>query len=62
MINNNPVMVGNIGRGEEPFIPFVPNEEVYYTETTVEPTFFKKYGLWVAIIGGGLIAYFIFRK
>ena len=62
MINNNPVMVGT--GGKEPFTPFDPDkeEEVYYTETTVEPTFFKKYGLWVVVIGGGLIAYFMFRK
>lgn len=58
----NETAVIGIGDGKEPFSIVDPEKEVYYSEPTLEPTFFEKYGLWVVVIGGGLIAYFMFKK
>jgi hypothetical protein len=48
--------------GKEPFSVVDAENTPDYSEPTLEPTFFEKYGLWVVVIGGGLIAYFVMKK
>lgn len=56
------VMVG-VRDGNKPFEP-LDKEPPYdpYIESQLEPTFFQKYGFWIVVVGGGLIAYFMFKK
>ena len=56
-----PVLVG-AEDGRDPFSIAYGLEDEVYTNPILEPTFIEKYGFWIVVVGGGLVAYFMFKK